>query len=60
MNKAIIYLREVREELNKVEWPKREEALKLTLTVVIITLIVGAYVGVLDIIFAKALELVIS
>lgn len=60
MKFLINYVREVREELSKVEWPKRREVIKLTATVVIITLIIGAYVGALDYIFAKALELVLA
>lgn len=59
--KALIeFLKGVRFELSKVVWPKREEVIKLTLIVFIISAVVGAYVGVLDLIFTKALEAVIS
>ncbi|RJR28455.1 preprotein translocase subunit SecE [Candidatus Microgenomates bacterium] len=54
------YLLEVRAELSKVVWPKRSDVMKLTATVVVITLLVGAYVGVLDLGFAKLLESVIK
>lgn len=60
MKLAINYLQEVRAELSKVEWPKREEAVKLTITVVIITLIVGAYVSGLDYVFARLLEFLLG
>jgi preprotein translocase subunit SecE len=54
------YLREVRLELTKVEWPKKEQVIKLTLIVIIISAIVGLYVGGLDFAFTKMLEAFIS
>jgi preprotein translocase subunit SecE len=57
---AIEYFKNVRLELSKVVWPKREEVIKLTLIVVIISAAVGAYTGVLDFLFTKALEFLIA
>ena len=54
------YLAEVRSELIKVVWPKREQVVKLTLIVLVISAIVGAYLGGLDFAFTKLLELVIT
>ena len=54
------FLREVRLELSKVEWPNRDQVIKLTLIVLIISAIVGLYVGALDYAFTKMLELLIS
>jgi preprotein translocase subunit SecE len=56
----ITYLNEVKFELSKVVWPKREEVLKLTLIVFLISAIVGAYVGGLDFIFTKLLTVLLS
>lgn len=50
------FVSEVRDELKKVTWPPRKEVIRLTLVVIVISLIVGIYVGVLDIAFAKLLE----
>jgi len=58
--KVVNYLRDVRSELSKVEWPKKEEVIKLTLIVLIISAIFGIYLGALDFAFTKVLELVIS
>ena len=59
--KAIInYISEVRFELAKVVWPKKEEVIRLTLIVVIFSGIIGVYVGGLDFVFTKLLELLIS
>lgn len=60
MDKATGYLNEVKNELEKVYWPKREDVVKLTITVVIITIAVGAYVGALDYVFARALEFLLT
>lgn len=56
MRAAINYLSEVRMELSKVTWPKKEEVIKLTLIVFSISAIVAAYVGGLDFLFTKSLE----
>jgi preprotein translocase subunit SecE len=56
----INYFREVKIELSKVTWPKRNEVIKLTLIVFIISAIVAAYVGGLDLVFTKLLEFLVS
>ncbi len=53
---VVRYLSEVRSELSKVVWPKRQEVIKLTLMVIIISVIVGLYVGGLDFIFTRLLS----
>jgi len=40
-------------ELKKVTWPTRAETIKLTTTVIIISLAVGAFIGGLDILFVN-------
>ena len=60
VRKLIEYLSEVRGELRKVIWPKRQEVIRLTLVVFIISVIVAAYAGGLDYIFTKTLALVVS
>ncbi|MCJ7805638.1 preprotein translocase subunit SecE [Patescibacteria group bacterium] len=56
MGPVVRYLSEVRTELSKVVWPKRQEVIKLTLMVIIISVIVGLYVGGLDFIFTRLLS----
>lgn len=48
---------DIRDELKKVTWPARSEVIRLTLVVVLISLIIGAYVGGIDFVLAKVLEL---
>lgn len=59
MRNILGYFSEVRSELRKVTWPKKEEVIKLTLIVFIISVIVGGYVGGLDYLLTKALELTV-
>jgi len=46
------WVRDVRSELRKVVWPTREEALKLTMVVVVLSVIVGFFLGMVDAIFS--------
>ena len=56
----ITYLKEVKAELAKVVWPKRAQVVKLTATVIILSAVVGLYLGGLDLVFAKALETILK
>ena len=60
MKQVLAYLSEVRLEVSKVTWPKRNEVIKLTLIVFIISGIVGAYTGALDFVFTKLLEFLVA
>lgn len=60
MEKVISYLKGVRSELSKVVWPKRQDVIKLTLIVFIISGIIAGYVGILDYAFTKFIELLIK
>lgn len=51
---------EVKAELLKVTWPTKDEVIRLTVIVVILSLIVGAFVGGLDFVFTKIIELVLK
>ncbi len=54
---VLTYLKEVRVELTKVSWPTREEAVKLTMVILLSSLAVGLYVGGLDVLFTNLLGL---
>ena len=45
-------------ELKKVTWPTRVETIRLTTIVIIVSLIIGLYVGIIDILLAKGLEII--
>ncbi len=46
------------DELKKVSWPTKKETVRLTTIVIIVTLIIGLYIGIIDILLAKGLEVV--
>jgi len=53
------FLSEVKTEVSKVTWPKRDDVIKLTLIVVVVSVVVGAYLGGIDYLFTKLLELLV-
>jgi len=56
----VIFLKEVKDELKKVVWPTRDEIIRLTAVVIIVSLIVGVYLGLIDLILTKILALVVK
>ena len=57
-NFRIRYIADVFGELKKVTWPTREEAWRLTVTVIIITVSVGLILGGIDFLFAEFIKVV--
>ena len=55
-NKAITFLKEVRLEMKKVNWPTKEETIKYTLIVIGISVVVAIFLGGFDILFTTLLE----
>ena len=47
-NRVVRYFRETRAELRKVVWPTREEAINLTIVVVVTIVAMSAFFGVID------------
>lgn len=50
------FVGEVKNELKKVTWPTRKETVRLTIVVIFISLIVALYLGIIDVLLAKLLE----
>ena len=53
------FLSEVKSELDKVTWPESANVLRLTSIVIIISLIVGVYLGAADFLFTNLLGLLV-
>jgi preprotein translocase SecE subunit len=53
------FLNQVAGEVRQVTWPTREKAIRLTIMVIIATVIVGVYLGILDSLFTYAMALII-
>lgn len=48
LSRPIDFLREVRVELAKVVWPSKEATFRLTILVIVITIVVGFFIGIID------------
>lgn len=59
-NAGMRYLREVRSEMSKVIWPSREQAVNLTVIVIVVMIGMGLFLGASDTIFGLMLELLVS
>ncbi len=60
MTTPVGFLRETYDELKKVTWPTRQEVVRLTATVILVSLIVGVFIGGLDFIFTSLLQVVVK
>ncbi len=58
-NPIVQYLKETRAELRKVSWPTRDETVNLTVVVLVVTLGMAAFLGVLDYVFSKLVALLV-
>jgi preprotein translocase subunit SecE len=57
---VIRVLRETRSELRKVVWPTRQETIRLTIVVIVISLVIGLYLFAGDILFGWLYSLLLS
>ena len=55
----VSFLRETRDELKKVVWPAKQEIIRLTFVVIIVSLVVGVFLGGLDFVFVKIIGTVV-
>ena len=54
------FFRETVGELRKVSWPTRREAVNLTRIVLIVIAVLGAFFGILDILFSQFFALILG
>jgi len=55
-NAIVRYLRETRAELRKVHWPTRQEAWSLTKIVLLVTISMAIFLGLLDYLFSLEMQ----
>lgn len=60
MASPVTFLKETRDELKKVVWPTRQEVIRLTGVVILVSLIVGMFLGGLDFVFTKVMEMIVK
>lgn len=51
------YVKDTRAEMNHVNWPTRQQTIRFTIMVIVISVIVAAVLGLSDFIFSKLLTL---
>ena len=56
----LIFLKQTQDELKKVVWPTRQEVIRLTMVVIIISVAVGLFLGGVDFLMTKFLTLIIK
>ncbi len=56
LNRIIIFLKEVKLEIKKVNWPTRQEVIRYTLIIVGVSAVVAAFLGTLDFIFLELMR----
>jgi preprotein translocase subunit SecE len=59
INKGVQFLREVKVELKKVVWPTRKQTLGSTVVVIILTMIIAFFLGVVDIGLSSLIRVVL-
>lgn len=59
MTQPVKFFREIYDELKLVVWPTRAEIIRLTTIVIILSVIMGLYIGGLDYIFTQGVELLL-
>ena len=60
MATPVSFFEETRAELTKVTWPTRNEVVRLTMVVIAVSIVVGLYVGGLDFVFTKLLQMIVK
>jgi preprotein translocase subunit SecE len=54
------FIYDTRAELKKVVWPTREQTLNLTALVIAVSLAVAAFIGIVDVVLQKLVQLLIG
>ncbi len=57
--KLTSFLQESRQEISRVNWPTRQETIRLTLVVIAISLLVATMLGAFDFLFSYLLQLIV-
>ena len=55
----VTFGKEAYEELKKVKWPTRADIIRLTITVLVISVVVGVFLGGIDLLLTKVTELIL-
>jgi len=60
LNRLMSYIYESRQELQRVNWPSKNETIHLTLVVIGVSLLIAAFLGALDFVLKYILGLMLA
>jgi len=60
MTSPVVFLKEVKEELDKVIWPSREQTIRYSALVIIVAVGVGLFLGGLDYVLTLGTNLLLT
>lgn len=55
----ISHIKEVKAETKNIKWPTRKQVINYTIIVIVLSILLAAYIGALDALFAKLLSKII-
>lgn len=58
-DKIVQFLREVKVEIKKVTWPTRKEIIASTAVVLLTTIIIASYLGLVDLLLSEVVKLLL-
>ena len=56
----ISYIKEVKAETKNIKWPNKKQVIGYTTVIVILSILLAAYIGILDAAFAKLLSIILN
>lgn len=59
MQQLVRYFQQSGNELRKVTWPTRRQAMKLTIAVIVFSIVLSLVIGLIDLGFTKVLQTII-
>ena len=57
---SLRFISESSRELQRVTWPTREETMRLTLMVIAVAVAIGAFLFVVDLVFARIMDVILG
>ncbi|MBP7774264.1 preprotein translocase subunit SecE [Candidatus Woesebacteria bacterium] len=53
------YVHETVQEIKQVSWPTKKQTIDMTMLVIIVSIVLGAYIGILDYLFQSIVAIVL-
>jgi len=59
LNKAVTYIKDVRQEMSKVSWPTKDELIESTIVVLILSGLLAVYMFIVDMSLTRIVQLIL-